>query len=478
MNTEQHVLENSPHKANNPESLNSVPDIAHCGLIQKLLPNEEHSTASNQLQNYDSVVSKYFTDNVDSDSKTLTMQDKNCISQCTYEVNETIMHITTPVLLKKSANILNMTTPFETTDMDMVPSENVIDESIDFSELSNENCVVYSEDEIPCDSNCETLSEHSSEPSYVGPDTNMQRTVIDNDAIHNTLQQVVAELSFDSSDIPDILGENNEYLNYSGEGMSELMENTSQDDEEVSPLSRTQLHNKAGIEWADIMDAVESSSDSHSNSSHKGVDSASRKHAEQNVSSTETTESQQTSVKKRLNLSPYFKKPPMSKTVKSKYFNNTEPQKAKEIMDSVGWIPPQSPYKLIQESLYHDPWKLLIATIFLNKTSGKVAIPLVWKFFEKWPTPKAAYTADKRELAHFLKPMGLHNRRAERISQFSYEYCHKSWLYPKELHGINKYGNDSFRIFCRNEWRNVKPLDHKLNIYHNWLCQNWKALGI
>lgn len=34
------------------------------------------------------------------------------------------------------------------------------------------------------------------------------------------------------------------------------------------------------------------------------------------------------------------------------------------------WDPPQSPYHFIQEYLYRDPWQLLVATIFLNKTNG------------------------------------------------------------------------------------------------------------
>ena len=38
------------------------------------------------------------------------------------------------------------------------------------------------------------------------------------------------------------------------------------------------------------------------------------------------------------------------------------------------WIPPSSPYGLVQEVLYHDPRKLLVATIFLNRTTGKVDI--------------------------------------------------------------------------------------------------------
>lgn len=142
------------------------------------------------------------------------------------------------------------------------------------------------------------------------------------------------------------------------------------------------------------------------------------------------------------------------------------------------WIPPRSPYDLIQEKLYHDPWKLLIATIFLNKTRGTVACPLVWQFFERWPDPESAYEADKEDIAQFLHPLGLFNRRAEQIIRFSYEYRHKAWVYPIELHGINKYGNDSFRIFCRNEWRLVQPDDYMLNYYHDWLKENADKLGI
>jgi hypothetical protein len=37
------------------------------------------------------------------------------------------------------------------------------------------------------------------------------------------------------------------------------------------------------------------------------------------------------------------------------------------------WTPPRSPFNLVQEHLYHDPWQLLVATIFLNRTQGKLA---------------------------------------------------------------------------------------------------------
>ncbi|KAG8128060.1 hypothetical protein E2320_014933 [Naja naja] len=142
------------------------------------------------------------------------------------------------------------------------------------------------------------------------------------------------------------------------------------------------------------------------------------------------------------------------------------------------WTPPRSPFNLVQETLFHDSWKLLIATIFLNKTSGKMAIPVLWEFFKKYPSPKVARTANWKEMSELLKPLGLYELRAKTIVKFSDEYLVKQWKYPIELHGIGKYGNDSYRIFCVNEWKEVQPQDHKLNIYHSWLWENHDKLNL
>ncbi|XP_075687958.1 methyl-CpG-binding domain protein 4 [Rhinoderma darwinii] len=142
------------------------------------------------------------------------------------------------------------------------------------------------------------------------------------------------------------------------------------------------------------------------------------------------------------------------------------------------WTPPRSPFNLVQETLFHDPWKLLIATIFLNKTSGKMAIPALWSFLEKYPTPEVARATDWKEMSALLQPLGLYELRAKTIVRFSDEYLTKKWRYPIELHGIGKYGNDSYRIFCVNEWKEVHPEDHKLNKYHAWLWENKETLGL
>ena len=60
------------------------------------------------------------------------------------------------------------------------------------------------------------------------------------------------------------------------------------------------------------------------------------------------------------------------KRQRSPYFKGSRHQMAPlRLRRDEHWVPPRSPYNLVQESLFHDPWKLLVATIFLNKTTGK-----------------------------------------------------------------------------------------------------------
>lgn len=65
--------------------------------------------------------------------------------------------------------------------------------------------------------------------------------------------------------------------------------------------------------------------------------------------------------------SPYFGRRSCRKDVRLPALQLKNPK-----LRALTYVPPRSPYNLIQESLFHDPWKLLVATIFLNKTTGKL----------------------------------------------------------------------------------------------------------
>lgn len=141
------------------------------------------------------------------------------------------------------------------------------------------------------------------------------------------------------------------------------------------------------------------------------------------------------------------------------------------------WTPPRSPFNLVQEHLYHDPWQLLVATVFLNRTQGEVALPSLFKFFAAWPTPESIITASQYDIAHFLRPLGLQEIRAHAIKRMSQDYITKNWSDVKELFGIGKYGSDSYKIFCLNQWKCVRPTDLKLKNYVKWLWANYRSLG-
>jgi len=134
------------------------------------------------------------------------------------------------------------------------------------------------------------------------------------------------------------------------------------------------------------------------------------------------------------------------------------------------WIPPKSPYNLIQEQLWKDPWKIFVACIFCNLTRRVDAEPYIWKFFQRYPSEYDAAVADVSELRKMISPLGLSERRSKALIKMSDDYIKKKWKdSPSTLYGIGKYGSDAYLIFCKGSWRDVSPTDHALNDYHKWL---------
>ena len=68
-----------------------------------------------------------------------------------------------------------------------------------------------------------------------------------------------------------------------------------------------------------------------------------------------------------------------------------------------------------------------------------------------------------------IHPKG-HSRHVYRFS--ADEYLTKDWVYPIELHGIGKYGNDSYRIFCTPHWKEVNMSYMYVDYAHSHSCIN------
>ena len=100
--------------------------------------------------------------------------------------------------------------------------------------------------------------------------------------------------------------------------------------------------------------------------------------------------------------SPYFPLPPNHLSSPSptpptptpkRTLSNTSPKSKVSIIEAPGVLPSLPHFRptsanefgLIQEKLRHEPWKMLVAVIFLNVTTAKMALPLLGQFFEQWP---------------------------------------------------------------------------------------------
>ena len=126
-----------------------------------------------------------------------------------------------------------------------------------------------------------------------------------------------------------------------------------------------------------------------------------------------------------------------------------------------------SPYFLIQEALRNEPWKLLVACACLNLTSARQVHGLINGLFDRWPTPESMAAANRTELAEYIRPLGLAERRSKNLVSLSQAFIRGGWNDPEELPGVGKYAGDSYRMFVGgNIVDDVQ--DEKLKKYIEW----------
>ncbi|KAJ3517376.1 hypothetical protein NLJ89_g548 [Agrocybe chaxingu] len=165
----------------------------------------------------------------------------------------------------------------------------------------------------------------------------------------------------------------------------------------------------------------------------------------------------------------------------------------------------------MKEQIADDPWKLLVAVTLLNKTAGKLAIPVFWDIIDRWSTPLELSRADEDELISILRQLGTQTVRTKRMITLSRLYLQdppssydprpsrasspskresrffqlSKVRYPatpiSHLPGAGSYALDSYRIFCTlhedplsDEWKSVLPTDKELIRYLKW---KWAYVG-
>ncbi|KAL6551393.1 Methyl-CpG-binding domain protein 4-like protein [Orobanche minor] len=93
-------------------------------------------------------------------------------------------------------------------------------------------------------------------------------------------------------------------------------------------------------------------------------------------------------------------------------------------------------------------------------------------FFQLCPNAKTVMEVATEEIEEVIRSLGLYKKRALGIQRFSEEYLNESWTHVTELNGAGKYAADAYAIFCTGKWERVRPIDHMLVKYCDFLCGN------
>ena len=201
---------------------------------------------------------------------------------------------------------------------------------------------------------------------------------------------------------------------------------------------------------------------------------------------------------------------------------------------SIAPVPPINADKfgIIQEKLWNQPFWLIIAVTFLNKTTGRAAVPVFWSLKERFPSPEALANANQEDVLNMVKHLGLQNQRSKTLIKIADSWItnppvagrrYRTLNYPGRGDGkatetpniveedatlcngaleighipaCGAYAYDSWRIFCRDalrgvaddfhgknakaadyvpEWQRVVPLDKELRacLRWMWLREGW-----
>ncbi|KAA8521069.1 hypothetical protein F0562_011778 [Nyssa sinensis] len=96
---------------------------------------------------------------------------------------------------------------------------------------------------------------------------------------------------------------------------------------------------------------------------------------------------------------------------------------------------------------------------------------VISKLFTLCPNAKIATEVATEEIEKVIRSLGLHRKRAVMLQRLSQDYLGESWTHVTQLHGVGKYGADAYAIFCTGNWDLVRPIDHMLVKYWEFLCR-------
>ena len=105
---------------------------------------------------------------------------------------------------------------------------------------------------------------------------------------------------------------------------------------------------------------------------------------------------------------------------------------------------------MVQQQVKNE-WQHMVGVICLNLTHGREVKKNLPKLFEKLPDAEAFIKGRYNTQEKMLRPLGMSKVRSKRLRQMSKDFLTWDGENALDLHGIGKYGSDSYRIFYKND---------------------------
>jgi len=118
---------------------------------------------------------------------------------------------------------------------------------------------------------------------------------------------------------------------------------------------------------------------------------------------------------------------------------------------------------MVQEQI-SGTWAHMVAVIMLNQTGRKPVKTVLPEFLHRWPDARSLLAADPDDIKEVIRSLGMYNRRTSTLVKMSEDWLSWDGKDAKKLHGIGKYGSDSYEIFF-NGRRDIEPTDKELRRY-------------
>jgi endonuclease III-like uncharacterized protein len=118
---------------------------------------------------------------------------------------------------------------------------------------------------------------------------------------------------------------------------------------------------------------------------------------------------------------------------------------------------------MVQQQIKNS-WEHMVGVIMLNQTGRKPVKTVLPEFLDRWPTPEAVLRSRLIDIEEVIKPLGMYRVRERRLYKMSLDYLNWDGVDARDLHGIGKYGSDSYEIFFKKNY-SVEPTDKELKRY-------------